>query len=573
MKNLLAAWGVVLFVCLASAPGEAGPAKKAYLIEVSDQKEFMVDVGLASYIRSSLERARDAEVIILEIDTYGGALEAMEEIREAIHDTVLSSKARVVAYIPRKAVSAGAAIAVSCPEIVMREGAHFGDCAPVIPTSEGPKIVDENDKITSVLRKEFETSCRRYGYPYRLGHAMVSQRFSTYVLYEAPGVKIYSFEEFKNLPAAARKKISGGAVPARTEFFFPPELRKKIAEDKADTVELRSLSVPVYVVIDEVFDVDGRRMCFLSRSPDARKDFISLSEAEEDFVTRKLLTQVDSEKELLELSAEQAYAYHFAAKVVSGREDLFSYLGLTPSDVEIVKPSRAVTAVRILNSPIVASLLIMIGVVAVYAELHTPGFGLAGLVALSCFALYFLFSFLARQPHLLPVILFVLGMALLAVEIFLIPGFGVTGIAGILCMIGGLLLVRLPEEFFSGERAWSFDALSEPICVVGGGMLAGFAGCFLIARFLPEMRWFSSHVVTGPSRPVTATESGVTASMRKIDVNVGDEAVVVADLRPSGKIEVNGQRIAALSRGEYIVRGRRVKVVKVQGNRIVVEEA
>ena len=129
-------------------------------------------------------------------------------------------------------------------------------------------------------------------------------------------------------------------------------------------------------MIDEVFEVEGKRFCFLSKSPDARKDFIALSPVQEDLLERKWLHQVDSEKELLHLSAEQAYKYHYAKKIVSSKQEMFDHYGIKASDVKEIIPSTAETAVRWLNHPVVASLLIMIGIIAIYAELHTPGFAL-----------------------------------------------------------------------------------------------------------------------------------------------------------------------------------------------------
>ena len=203
---------------------EPDKPKTAYLIKISDQKEFMVDTVLATYIKNSLAKAHNADFVFLEIDTYGGQLKATEEIREHIDTFLETFKGKLVAYIPKKAISAGAAITVACPEIIMKKLSHFGDCAPVVATAEGPKIV-ENDKITSVLREHFETACRKNGYPYRLGHAMVSQSFETYILNESSACKIYSFDELKNLPEPERKKISGGDIPSRTEFYFPDQVK------------------------------------------------------------------------------------------------------------------------------------------------------------------------------------------------------------------------------------------------------------------------------------------------------------------------------------------------------------
>ena len=199
---------------------------------------------------------------------------------------------------------------------------------------------------------------------------------------------------------------------------------------------------------------------------------------------------------------------------------------------------------------------------------------MAGATALICFALYFLIAFLAREPHLLPVILFLCGIVLLVLEIFVIPGFGVAGVSGIILMLLGMMTVRLPKEIFTPGKSveWRMETFSEPIMIVFGGLFLGLLGCVVIARFLPELKLFSKHVVTGPSRIESSTESGVSASNLKTEVAEGDEAVVSMDLRPSGKVEIQGRHLTAVSNGDYIAQGARVKVVKIRGNQIYVEE-
>jgi len=155
-----------------------------------------------------------------------------------------------------------------------------------------------------------------------------------------------------------------------------------------------------------------------------------------------------------------------------------------------------------------------------------------------------------------------------------IPGFGVAGIMGILLLITGLMTVRMPDGIFTPGRSmeWRMELLSEPLAVVFGGLVAGFIGCMVIARYLPEMKWFSKHVVSGPDRIETAAEGGVGVSNIKTEVNEKDEGMVAADLRPSGKVEINGRKLTAVSNGDYIEKGSKIRVVKVKGNQIIVEK-
>ncbi len=582
MKQIITSTCILLLICAVLSGQETAPASspKTVWIRVADEGRYMVDTSLATHIKTKLERARNADIVIFEIDTYGGQVLAASEIRETIMDFVSSHDARVIAYIEKKAVSAGAMITVSCPEIVMLPEAHFGDCAPVVSGADGPKMLNENDKITSVLRKEFETACRKYGYPYRLGHAMVSQSFASYVLMESSKIKMYSLDEFGKLPELEREKISGSDIPSRTEVFFPQNVRKilgdvKKDEEKIQYPDLEDVKEPVIVVTDEVFEVDGKRMCFFSQSPDARMDFQGLTEPEEAFFKLRFLHQIDSEKKMLELSGEEAYKYHFSKKLVNNRTELFDYLGVSESEVQELEPSKAENVIRWLNQPMIMGLFIMIGMIALYAEFHTPGFGLAGIIGIIAFGLYFLISFLTVQPNLLPVLLFLVGMVLLFLEIFVIPGFGIAGISGIILLIGGLMTVRMPAGFFSADKSseWRVEHFTEPVIVVFGGIVAGFIGCIIAARFLPELSIFSKHVVTGPDRLESASEGGISVSSVKVDISPGDEGVVSAQLRPSGKIEIGDHTLAAVSNGDFIEKGSRIRVVKVKGNQIIVEKA
>ncbi|MFH1708249.1 MAG: NfeD family protein [Planctomycetota bacterium] len=580
MKATLCLWGLI---CLAAAAAFGEPARitgRVCLLQVSDQEKFMVDTSLASYIKTRLAETQDAALVILEIDTYGGELAATSVIREAIMGAAAGGR-RVVAFIPKKAVSAGALITVSCPEIYMQEGAHFGNCAPVTATQEGLKMLNENDKITSVLRKDFETACRKYGYPYRLGHAMVSQDFATFVLYENSAVKLFSFAELEAMPAEERAAITGGDLPTRTEFYFPEPLKAflerpapKEKEGEADPAAAPAAEQPVRVAIDEVFSVDGRRFCFLSEAPDARKDFTALSDRAEEFVKRTLLKQIDSTNEMVELTAEEAYRYHFATRVVRDEAELFACLGVDGSRVERIVPSMGETVIRWFNHPVVAGLLMMIGVIAIYTELQSPGIGIGAVVAAAAFGLYFLFSFLATEPHYLPLILFVLGAGLVVVEIFVFPGVMVTAIAGVGLMLFGLLTVRLPGDFFAPghDMTWRMEHFQSPLISLTIAILGGSIGIMLVARFLPRTAFFNRFVVRGPAALVPSDQPGMSVSNRVTAVKEADTGVAETDMRPAGKISLGGNSLIAMSSGDYIERGARVRVLQVKGNQVIVEQ-
>ena len=165
-------------------------------------------------------------------------------------------------------------------------------------------------------------------------------------------------------------------------------------------------------------------------------------------------------------------------------------------------------------------------------------------------------------------------MVLLLLEIFVIPGFGIAGITGFILIIAGLMTVRLPEEFFTPGRSmkWRMDTFAEPVGVVFGGLIAGLVGIAVIARYLPKTSLFSKYVVTGPPEIEAVGGGGVTVSQQSAQVHENDVGVAATDLRPSGKVEVGGHSVVAVSNGDYIEKGSRVRIVRIKGNQVFVEE-
>ncbi|MCP4364655.1 MAG: hypothetical protein GY800_05080, partial [Planctomycetes bacterium] len=150
-----------------SAQEESSQEVKVFVIAL----EGMIDGGLLSSVerRTKIALAEKPSLIIFEIDTYGGRLEPAFEISEYISD--IPEETKTVAYIPKKAISAGALIAVSCNEIAMGPHAELGDCEPIIPSAEGGcKTVGE--KIQTVLRTKFRKFAEKNGYPVKLAEAM-----------------------------------------------------------------------------------------------------------------------------------------------------------------------------------------------------------------------------------------------------------------------------------------------------------------------------------------------------------------------------------------------------------------
>ncbi len=187
-----------------SAQEEISPEEKVFVIPL----EGMIDGGLLSSVerRTNIALDKNPSLIIFEIDTYGGRLEPAFEISEHIAD--IPEETKTVAYIPKKAISAGALIAVSCNEIAMGPHAEFGDCEPIIPSAEGGyKTVGE--KIQTVLRTKFRKFAEKNGYPVKLAEAMVTSEMEIYriITEESPEGRYVTARELKEMTEEESKKI------------------------------------------------------------------------------------------------------------------------------------------------------------------------------------------------------------------------------------------------------------------------------------------------------------------------------------------------------------------------------
>jgi membrane-bound serine protease (ClpP class) len=168
---------VVIFVVLAilgpcCAADTTAAARKVYVIAVSGN----VDPSMASFIKRALDSVHDADpLFVLELDTFGGRVDSALQIV----DTLLSvPRGKTIAFVTAKAISAGALIALSCNQLVMKPHATIGDCAPISFSGEGPKMLGE--KFQSPLRAKFRMLARRNGFPVVLAEAMVSKDIAVY---------------------------------------------------------------------------------------------------------------------------------------------------------------------------------------------------------------------------------------------------------------------------------------------------------------------------------------------------------------------------------------------------------
>ena len=270
---------------------------------------------------------------------------------------------------------------------------------------------------------------------------------------------------------------------------------------------------------------------------------------------------VDS-TQLVTLTDEEARKYGIADTIVANKEELLKAFNLENAQIITVNKNWAEEVVKFLNNPIVSGILILIGFFGVIAEIKTPGWGLPGTAGVIALLLFFGSSYILNLASALDIILFVAGIVLLALEIFVIPGFGVTGISGIILIFVSLFLALTPNGPF-----FNYENISIAIIQLTGAIVGALILIFLLAKFLPKTNAFNRLILANEEK----ADQGFVSYPSEKEL-LGAEGIALTTLRPAGTAEFNGKRVDVVADWEYVERGKRIKVLRVEGIKVVVKE-
>ncbi len=269
-----------------------------------------------------------------------------------------------------------------------------------------------------------------------------------------------------------------------------------------------------------------------------------------------------------QVNGDEALEFGLADAVVDDFEGLKALYGLQ-DDLRLAEPNWADFLIDALNSPGVSIFLLLLGFAALYAELQSPGIGLGGLIAALCFLLYFWSAYLGGTAGWLEVLLFVAGVTCLALEVFVLPGFGLFGLAGGLMIIGSLVLAS--QTFVLPRNEYQLQQLRNSLLVITGAGIGTVAAAVLMRRYLPHAPMFNRMVLTPPTDEelsrITEREA-----LAQLDHLLGARGTSFTPLVPSGKARFGDQLVDVLTDGEFVDRGCAVEVVEVRGHRVVVRE-
>jgi membrane-bound serine protease (ClpP class) len=289
--------------------------------------------------------------------------------------------------------------------------------------------------------------------------------------------------------------------------------------------------------------------------------------AEQEGLELETLRVISQEGRLLSLTAGEMERYGVSAGTPTNRTELYAQLGLDQPNVIEVSPSGADDFVSLITGAGFTSLLILVGLLALFAEISSPGFGIPGSVAIAAFAVLFGSNFLLGTVGSVELILFLLGIVLIIVELFIIPGFGVAGISGIALI--GISLVLSMQEFVIPSFEWEWDLFHRNILMVVMNLLAALIGFAILAASFRKVSFFRRLALDSAQD----AESGYTVqSMVAAGSPVGKSGRTITTLRPAGKAEIEGEMLVVEADGEYVSAGVPIEVIRLEGNNIIVRE-
>ena len=275
------------------------------------------------------------------------------------------------------------------------------------------------------------------------------------------------------------------------------------------------------------------------------------------------------ENNLLTVNGNRAHELRLAEEPVEDFDDLKLRLGI-PADEKLVAVGRTWvdSLVFVLNIPLVTGLLFVLGAICIVIEVHTWT-SFFGILSAVFFALFFWSRFLGGTAGWLEVVLFVLGIVCVAMEIFVIPGFGIFGVSGGLLMLTSIVLAC--ETFVVPKTSGDFSSIGGTLGTLSGSAVVVIVLAMMLSHYLPKMPILRGLVLAPPGERgeeelVLPPEHGAIAD----EPLVGQQGLAKSDLRPAGKAQFDDAWSDVVSDGPYIENGSTVEIVGVTGNRIVV---
>lgn len=466
-----------------------------YVIDIRNE----IGSGINAYISDGIKLAEQAgaDAIVFDVDTPGGRVDSAVNIIRAIQNTQIPT----IAFVNRQAISAGAMISIACNQIVMTSGGTIGDSAPV--NIQGQEV---GEKAISYIQGTIRATAERENRNPDIAEAMVDKELVLVKLNDGQIIKLLPEEYAAREETGEEMEIlcaQGKLLTLSTQ----QALEYEFADAQAET--LTELLAQY-----EIVEVAGTKLPL----------------TEEDIMQRQReygVSQVNRLKSLVDASVTK------------------------------VRTTLADRIVFFITNPFISSLLLSLGLLGIFIEVRSPGFGVPGLLGILCVGLFFGGHMLTRIDAGWAFLLFLLGIALIALEVFVIPGFGIAGILGIIMMLGSVFFV------FDGAYNLRTAVLWLSISVIMTSALA-----ILAVFILPETPIFQRFAL---STVMDADLGYHSSSPEDFQAYLGQSGTALTPLRPAGTAKIGDKRVDVVTVGDFIHANRRIRVVEVEGPKVFVE--
>lgn len=500
-------------------------ARQVAVLPIQGPIDQVTATSLARRMKEAVDDGADA--IVFEIDTPGGELMSTFEICRMIK---YDAPENTVAWIHPFAFSAGTIIALACREIVISPDATFGDSAPVSPL--GPIPEAERAKLESPILTEVIDSARRRHYDEQLVQAFISV-----------GVELWLLRNNKT-----GETVFVDAREYETLFGQPPT---RDMMDISSPVEGEAPAVsPLFEALaSSGEDVSEDSLIFQQTLPSSRPRLDA--EGADDWT---LIGQVVSDDRLLTLKPEDATRYGLVAGIVNDRAELKTFMGA--GSLKVYDQSWSEDLVQFLVSWPVRIVLVVIFLVCLFVEMLFPGTGLFAAGSVVSIALLIGAPALAGMADWWDLLAVLLGIALVAIELLLMPGVLIAGISGAI-----LLMIGLVGTFVSGDMTDQEmqQGIIQGVLVILTGSFASIAIIWLLSRTIDRDKMAHGFIL----RAQIGKESDSAPVQSTVDaVKIGDIGEARTPLRPSGRVLFDQTLHDAVSLGRWVEAGTSVRVVQ-----------
>jgi membrane-bound serine protease (ClpP class) len=576
----------------ATSPPVSVPAARAAKNVVVITIKGPIDRWTAREVERRLAEAakNKADAVVFELDTPGGALDACLAICGMIRQSPITN---TVAWVNPNAYSAGAVIALACREIIVSGNATMGDALPIAadPIFGVQQMSDaEREKFLGPLMAEVVDSARRNGHDEMLVQGVVRRGVALWLVeHQTTGERLFVTADQYRLavgsepPRTGTPAIASATAPLDSKTTSPgdsapkPELAASPAQTPTQTPAQPAAPGPdsesgvapgaEYVPAapgtspELVRDVNSE---LALRGTASKRPDLGVPDHAGKY---RLVEYVADGYGLVVLKPEQMLRWRVAAGKVDTDKELKAFFGA--SNVVRLDEGFAGTIARFLSQLWVRGVLIVVFLIALFIEMTHPGVVIPGLVAGVALLALVIPPVLIDIGAWWTAAAILLGIALIAVEVFLLPGLAVFGVAGVLLLFGGLVGVFVggPGGLFPDSPQGRSDLAFAVTTILISFATAG-VGSYVIGRHLHRLPVFGRLVLTDPPK---STGSLFQAMSTTRTLKVGDAGLALTPLRPAGRVQFGEEIVDVVADTGFIPTGTSVRVVSVDDFRVSVE--